>query len=90
MFGQEAQVHLEDSLKESEDMKEQVAMSERRSNLMQAEVEETRGAVEQIERSRKVAEQELLDAMERVQLLHSQVWFTSSFHQPPPPLLLLL
>ncbi|CAL8302243.1 unnamed protein product [Merluccius merluccius] len=68
----EAQVHLEDSLKESEDMKEQLAMSERRSNLMQAEVEETRGAVEQIERSRKVAEQELLDAMERVQLLHSQ------------------
>ena len=54
-------------------MKEQVAMSERRSNLMQAELEETRGAVEQIERSRKVAEQELLDATERSQLLHSQV-----------------
>ena len=69
----EVQVHLEDSLKESEDMKEQVAMSERRSNLVQAELEETRGAVEQIERSRKVAEQELLDATERSQLLHSQV-----------------
>ena len=69
----EVQVHLEDSMKESEDMKEQVAMSERRSNLVQAELEETRGAVEQIERSRKVAEQELLDATERSQLLHSQV-----------------
>uniref|UniRef100_A0A8C4ZBK0 Myosin heavy chain, fast skeletal muscle-like n=1 Tax=Gadus morhua TaxID=8049 RepID=A0A8C4ZBK0_GADMO len=68
----EVQVHLEDSLKESEDMKEQVALSERRSNLVQAELEETRGAVEQIERSRKVAEQELLDATERAQLLHSQ------------------
>ena len=54
-------------------MKEQVAMTERRSNLMQAEMEEIRAALEQTERSRKLAEQELLDASERVQLLHSQV-----------------
>lgn len=54
-------------------MKEQVAMCERRSNLMQAEMEEIRAALEQTERSRKLAEQELLDASERVQLLHSQV-----------------
>lgn len=54
-------------------MKEQVAMSERRSNLVQAEMEEIRAALEQTERSRKLAEQELLDASERVQLLHSQV-----------------
>lgn len=40
---------------------------------MVAEVEELRAALEQTERSRKVAEQELLDATERVQLLHSQV-----------------
>lgn len=46
---------------------------ERRNNLQQAEIEETRSALEQTERSRKVAEQELLDASERVQLLHSQV-----------------
>lgn len=48
-------------------------MSERRSNLVQAEMEEIRAALEQTERSRKLAEQELLDASERVQLLHSQV-----------------
>lgn len=56
-----------------EDMKEQVAMTERRANLMQSEIEELRNALEQTERGRKVAEQELLDASERVALLHSQV-----------------
>uniref|UniRef100_A0A4W6DDG2 Myosin, heavy chain b n=1 Tax=Lates calcarifer TaxID=8187 RepID=A0A4W6DDG2_LATCA len=55
-----------------EDMKEQVAMVERRNNLMVAEIEELRVALEQTERGRKVAEQELVDASERVGLLHSQ------------------
>ncbi len=54
-------------------MKEQVAMVERRNNLMQAEIEELRSALEQTDRARKVAEQELVDASERVTLLHSQV-----------------
>uniref|UniRef100_A0A3B4YC93 Uncharacterized protein n=2 Tax=Seriola lalandi dorsalis TaxID=1841481 RepID=A0A3B4YC93_SERLL len=54
------------------DLKEQVAMVERRSSLMQAEVEELRAALEQSERSRKLAEQELTDACERLGLLHSQ------------------
>jgi len=54
-------------------MREQVAMVERRNNLMLAEIEELRAALEQTERARKVAEQELLDASERVGLLHSQV-----------------
>lgn len=48
-------------------------MVERRSSLMQAEVEELTAALEQSERSRKLAEQELADACERVGLLHSQV-----------------
>lgn len=56
-----------------DDMKEQVAMMERRTGLMQAEVEELRAVVEQTERSRKLAEQELVDASERAGLLHSQV-----------------
>uniref|UniRef100_A0A674MDB4 Myosin heavy chain, fast skeletal muscle-like n=1 Tax=Takifugu rubripes TaxID=31033 RepID=A0A674MDB4_TAKRU len=55
-----------------EDMKEQVAMVERRNGLMMAEIEELRAALEQTERGRKVAEQELVDASERVGLLHSQ------------------
>ncbi|MEQ2194266.1 hypothetical protein XENOCAPTIV_026455, partial [Xenoophorus captivus] len=55
-----------------DDMREQVAMVERRNNLMTAEIEELRAALEQTERSRKIAEQELVDASERVALLHSQ------------------
>ncbi|XP_075025852.1 myosin-3-like [Calonectris borealis] len=66
------QLHLDDALRTQEDLKEQVAMVERRANLLQAEIEELRAALEQTELSRKVAEQELLDATERVQLLHTQ------------------
>ncbi|XP_066421736.1 myosin-1B-like isoform X2 [Molothrus aeneus] len=68
----DTQLHLDDALRTQEDLKEQVAMVERRANLLQAEVEELRAALEQTERSRKLAEQELLDASERVQLLHTQ------------------
>ncbi|XP_069050593.1 myosin heavy chain, fast skeletal muscle-like [Lepisosteus oculatus] len=68
----DAQLHLDDALRGQEDMKEQVAMVERRNSLMQAEIEELRVSLEQTERGRKVAEQELLDVSERVQLLHSQ------------------
>ncbi|XP_064890536.1 myosin-3 isoform X2 [Columba livia] len=68
----DTQLHLDDALRTQEDLKEQVAMVERRANLLQAEVEELRAALEQTERSRKLAEQELLDATERVQLLHTQ------------------
>uniref|UniRef100_A0A8C3BP48 Uncharacterized protein n=1 Tax=Cairina moschata TaxID=8855 RepID=A0A8C3BP48_CAIMO len=69
---QDTQIHLDDALRTQEDLKEQVAMVERRANLLQAEIEELRAALEQTERSRKVAEQELMDASERVQLLHTQ------------------
>ncbi|XP_053329710.1 myosin-4-like [Spea bombifrons] len=68
----DTQLHLDDSLRAQEDLKEQLAVVERRNNLQQAEIEELRSVLEQTERSRKVAEQELLDASERVQLLHSQ------------------
>ncbi|XP_032932493.1 myosin-1B-like isoform X5 [Catharus ustulatus] len=68
----DTQLHLDDAVRAQDDLKEQVAMVERRANLLQAEVEELRAALEQTERSRKMAEQELMDASERVQLLHSQ------------------
>ncbi|XP_008415321.1 myosin-4-like isoform X1 [Poecilia reticulata] len=68
----ELQMHLDDSLRNSEDLKEQLAVSERRNHLLQAELDEVRSALEQTERSRRLAEQELLDASERVQLLHAQ------------------
>uniref|UniRef100_A0A8C3AJV6 Myosin heavy chain, fast skeletal muscle-like n=1 Tax=Cyclopterus lumpus TaxID=8103 RepID=A0A8C3AJV6_CYCLU len=68
----DAQLHLDDAIRGQEDMKEQVTMVERRNGLMLAEIEELRAALEQTERGRKVAEQELIDASERVGLLHSQ------------------
>ncbi|XP_063071714.1 myosin heavy chain, fast skeletal muscle-like [Engraulis encrasicolus] len=68
----DAQLHLDDAVRGQDDMKEQVAMVERRNGLMVAEIEELRAALEQTERSRKVAEQELVDVSERVGLLHSQ------------------
>lgn len=60
-------------MRHNDDLKEQAAALERRNNLMMAEVEELRAALEQAERGRKLAEQELLEATERVNLLHSQV-----------------
>uniref|UniRef100_A0AAY4B7I2 Myosin-7B n=1 Tax=Denticeps clupeoides TaxID=299321 RepID=A0AAY4B7I2_9TELE len=68
----DAQLQLDDAVRGQEDMKEQVAMVDRRNTLMLAEIEELRAALEQTERGRKVAEQELVDASERVGLLHSQ------------------
>ncbi|XP_049888334.1 uncharacterized protein LOC126382488 [Epinephelus moara] len=68
----DAQLQLDDSLRTNDDLKENIAIVERRNNLLQAELEELRAALEQTERSRKLAEQELMDVTERVQLLHSQ------------------
>ncbi|NWX16025.1 MYH7B protein, partial [Aegotheles bennettii] len=66
------QIELDDTQRHNDDLKEQAAALERRNNLLLAEVEELRAALEQAERSRKLAEQELLEASERVNLLHSQ------------------
>ena len=70
---QDAQLHLDDAVRGQDDLKEQAAMVERRNGLMVSEIEELRVALEQTERGRKVAEQELVDASERAGLLHSQV-----------------
>ncbi|XP_031717901.1 myosin heavy chain, fast skeletal muscle-like [Anarrhichthys ocellatus] len=69
---QDAQIHLDESVRGQDDMKEQVGTMERRTALMQAEIEELRVVVDQTERSRKISEQELIDASERSGLLHSQ------------------
>ncbi|XP_063337771.1 myosin heavy chain, fast skeletal muscle-like [Pelmatolapia mariae] len=68
----EQTIHLDEALRTQDDLKEQVAMVERKSSLLQAEVEELQAALEQSERSRKLAEGEVADACERVGLLHSQ------------------
>jgi len=48
-------------------------VTERRNGLLAAEVEELRVLLEQNDRTRKLAEQELLECSERVNLLHTQV-----------------
>ncbi|XP_059228120.1 myosin-6-like [Mustela nigripes] len=68
----DTQIQLDDALHANDDLKENIAIVERRNNLLQAELEELRAVVEQTERSRKLAEQELIETSERVQLLHSQ------------------
>ncbi|XP_072297032.1 myosin-7-like isoform X1 [Eucyclogobius newberryi] len=68
----DCQIQLDDSVRANDDLKENYAIVERRNNLLLAELEELRAALDQTERSRKLAEQELLDVSERVQLLHSQ------------------
>jgi chromosome segregation ATPase len=55
------------------ELREQGQALERRAALLAAELEELRAALEQGERSRRLAEQELLEATERLNLLHSQV-----------------
>uniref|UniRef100_A0A8C2MD23 Myosin-6 n=1 Tax=Cricetulus griseus TaxID=10029 RepID=A0A8C2MD23_CRIGR len=68
----DTQLQLDDAVHANDDLKENIAIVERRNNLLQAELEELRAVVEQTERSRKLAEQELIETSERVQLLHSQ------------------
>ncbi|KAJ8359147.1 hypothetical protein SKAU_G00156720 [Synaphobranchus kaupii] len=68
----DTQLQLDDVSHGSEDLKENITLMERRNNLLQAELEELRAMLEQTDRGRKLAEQELTDATERMQLLHSQ------------------
>ncbi|XP_040836853.1 myosin-15 [Ochotona curzoniae] len=66
------QLQLDNSTLVSSDLKEQVAVAEQRNSLLQSELEELRFLQEQSERGRKVAEEELLETTERLNLFHMQ------------------
>ncbi|KAF4107480.1 hypothetical protein G5714_011844 [Onychostoma macrolepis] len=66
------QIELDETIHQNEELKEQVAVTERRNNLLTAEVEELRSQLEQNDRARKLAEYELLETTERVNLLQTQ------------------
>uniref|UniRef100_A0A671PGI9 Myosin-7-like n=1 Tax=Sinocyclocheilus anshuiensis TaxID=1608454 RepID=A0A671PGI9_9TELE len=66
------QIELDETTHQNEELKEQVAVTDRRNNLLTAEMEELRSQLEQCDRARKLAEYELLETTERVNLLHSQ------------------
>ncbi|XP_077022094.1 myosin-13-like isoform X2 [Tamandua tetradactyla] len=68
----DSQLQLDDALTGNEDLKEQLAIADRRNGLLLEELEELKAALEQTERTRRLSEQELLDASDRVQLLHAQ------------------
>ncbi|TKC47994.1 hypothetical protein EI555_000281, partial [Monodon monoceros] len=68
----DTQLHLDDALRGNEDLKGQPAIVEHRNGLLLEEPEESKVALEQTERTGKLSEQGLLDASDRVQLLHSQ------------------
>ncbi|XP_078025810.1 myosin-7-like [Epinephelus lanceolatus] len=68
----EHQVELEDKLNLAHQLKEQITLLERRCTLMTAEEEELREVLEQTDRVRKMAEHELVEVTERVNLLSTQ------------------
>merc|ERR1712170_207125 len=68
----DSQVKFDEADRRVEDMAEQMAVVDRRSALLTGEIDELRNAVEQAERSRKLAETELNESNERSNLLHTQ------------------
>ncbi|XP_039657330.1 myosin-7B-like [Perca fluviatilis] len=68
----EQQVDLEDKIQLTNQLREQVVLLERRCTLMAAEEEELRAILEQTDRGRKMAEHELVEVTERVNLLATQ------------------
>lgn len=66
-------MELDDKVHLTNQLREQVVLLERRCTLMTAEEAELRGMLEQTDRSRKMAEHELVEAAERANLLSTQV-----------------
>ena len=66
-------MELEDKVHFANQLKEQSLLLERRCSLMTAEEEELRMVLEQNDRARKMAEHELLEVVERVNMLSTQV-----------------
>merc|ERR1711931_588470 len=62
----EIQAALEEEQRNRDDLREQLGISERRSNALHNELEESRTLLEQVDRGRRQAEQELADANENL------------------------
>lgn len=69
----EHQLDLDEKIYLLSQLREQIVLLERRCSLLTAEEEELRGILEQTDRSRKVAEHELVEVAEAVNLLTAQV-----------------
>ena len=62
----EMQLQIEDEQRQRDEAREAVMVAERRANLLNSELEEIRSALEQAERARKAAENDLHDAADRI------------------------
>ena len=69
---QELAARVEDAFRQRDEAGEAAAAAERRANLIASELEEIRAALEQAERARKAAENDLHDAADRIGELSSQ------------------
>uniref|UniRef100_A0A8C2WD12 Myosin heavy chain n=1 Tax=Cyclopterus lumpus TaxID=8103 RepID=A0A8C2WD12_CYCLU len=65
-------VDLEDKVHLANQLREQMVLLDRRCSLMSAEEDELRGVLEQTDRGRKMAEHELVEVTERLNLLATQ------------------
>lgn len=72
----EQQVELEERVQVTNQLREQVALLERRCSLMTAEEAELRGVLEHTDHARRTAERELVEAAQRVGVLATQVGTT--------------
>merc|ERR1711990_90667 len=68
----ELNTKLDDTQRATEDSREQGAVADKRVALMSTEIEELRNGLEQGERARKQAENDLMEANERSNMLHTQ------------------
>ena len=68
----EIEIHIDEEERLGEGVRENYAISNRRAEILCAEIEESRANLEQIERARKVAETELVESRDRANLLHQQ------------------
>lgn len=66
-------MELDDKVEQTNQLREQIVLLERRCTLMSAEEQELREVLEQSDRLRRTAEHELVEVAERVNLLSSQV-----------------
>lgn len=66
-------MELEDKVQLTNRLREEIVLLERHCSLLSAEEEELRGVLEQTDCSRKMAEHELMEVAERVNLLTTQV-----------------
>ncbi|XP_035676027.1 myosin-7-like [Branchiostoma floridae] len=69
---QEMQVAIDDEQRQRDEIREQYNMSERKCQMLVAEADEVRGALDNAERARKVAESQLVETNERLGELSTQ------------------